>query len=1173
MKYPIWKPILLLLVVALCVLLFYPPSQRLKRGIDLAGGTTLTYEVQVPEGRDVETAIEDTIAVLRQRIDPQGVMNLVWRPVAGTRLEVQMPLAGPEVRERLDEYLEAREALLDNEVTPRALNNLVQAQGEQRAAELDRLSGFADRAVLEAVIADYDALQAATPAYEQTQRAFREAEDALDELPASATDEERQSMTAAVEALQAQLIANTEAYLDARDAFRTARDAALEQSISPVLIEAVLAQPDTPGDNGGPSDRQQAFDRLAADYPGKAGEIDALRTTWAAYEAVKGPLDDPNDLKALLRGSGVLEFRIAAVPGQEPTDIARYREQLEERGPNAGRTEAWRWFKIDDVEQFAERPLEAERMRDDPAAYFLQRGMVAQQFGPDIYLLLSNTPGSSISQRDEGWSLAGASRGADQQGLPAINFTLNPQGGALMYNLHRGHVNRLMAIVLDGGVVSAPVLNPPSQPGSFIRERGMISGGRGGFNETELNYLLRTLQAGSLEATLSEDPISEVTFDAAIGADNIAAGFNAAITALVIVAIFMVLYYFGLGVVANLALIFNLCIILGLMSLLNATFTLPGIAGVVLTIGMAVDANVLIFERIREELKRGADTPTAVRIGFDKAFSTIIDANVTTFITCVVLYYTATADIKGFATTLMVGILATLFTSLFGSRVVVEMAMIFGKVRSLPVLPTTVVAIGHALEPKIDWLSKRYLFFVVSAALMIGGIGVALSRGVDMLDIEFRSGTQVSFNLAEGELLPIGEARERLRVAALDADRPLIAEANVVAQASTGGQGAAGFNISTLDQDANEVSEVVKAAFAGLLETTRPLEFTGVEVADVELAPIFPVMSPDLGQSIDRPGLGLDVEPFVGGVAVVLEGVEPLTTVEDVAGRVERMRSQPGYEGLGYRPMEVLPLGASIGVDEATGEPTYDAFVVVSREPEFSYADAPDAFGEAGGLAATEWALVRDALTRDTSLDSVSSFSSQVSRTMQQQAIVAMSLSLLAVVAYIWIRFGSIRYGIAAIVALVHDVSITLGLVAISGWLQGNTFMEALLLDPFKINIAMVAAMLTIVGYSLNDTIVVFDRIRENRGRMAQETPEIINRSINQTISRTVLTSGTTLIAILTLYILGGPGVHGFAFAMLIGVAVGTYSSVAIASPLLVLLGGTRETAESSEQRVTPTPA
>ncbi|MEO0965319.1 MAG: protein translocase subunit SecD [Planctomycetota bacterium] len=1172
MKYPLWKPILLLLVVALSIVLFYPPGQRLKRGIDLAGGTTLTYEVQVPEGRDVEQAIEDTIAVLRQRIDPQGVMNLVWRPVAGTRLEVQMPLAGEEVKAKREAYLAAREALLESELTTQAVNGLVQATGERRTAELDRLSGFADRALLESMLAAYDARQAATPAYELSQQAHGEAEAALADLPASATAEEREALRATVDELLEQLIAATTVYVDADQAFRSARDAVLDERVSEALVEAVLAQPDTPGPDGGPSELQLAFDDLKADYPGKTPQIDALATAFTEYEAVKGPLDDPNDLILLLRGSGVLEFRIAAVPGQEPTDIARYREQLDEKGPRAGQREAWRWFKIDDLEQFAERPFEAEQMRQDPAGYFLQRGLVAQQFGPDIYLLLSNTPGSSITQSDEGWSLAGASRGADQNGLPAINFTLNPQGGALMYNLHRGHVNRQMAIVLDGSVVSAPSLREPDRPGSYIRERGMITGGRGGFNQAEMNYLLRTLQAGSLEATLSEDPISQVTFDAAIGQDNIEAGFSAAVTALIIVAIFMVLYYFGLGLVANLALVFNLCIILGLMSLLNATFTLPGIAGVVLTIGMAVDANVLIFERIREELKRGADTATAVRIGFDKAFSTIIDANVTTFITCVVLYYTATADIKGFATTLMVGILATLFTSLFGSRVVVEMAMVFGKVRRLPVLPSTVVAVGHALEPKIDWLSKRYLFFVVSAALMIGGISTALSRGVDMLDIEFRSGTQVSFVLADGERLPIGEARDRLREAALAADRPLIAEANVVAQASSG-EGAAGFNISTLDEDSTEVSEVVKTAFADVLETTRPLNFDGVDATEFVLAPVYPLLSSNLGEAIGRPGAVVDVEPFVGGVAIVLDGVSPATTVADVEQRIRRMRSQPAYENLGYRPFEVEPLGVSVGGDADTGEPTYDAFVVVSRDPLFSYADAPDAFGETGGLAATEWQLVKDAVTREDSLDSVTSFSPQVSGTMRQQAIVAMALSMLAVVAYIWVRFGSIRYGIAAIVALVHDVSITLGLVAISGWLQGNTFMEALLLDPFKINIAMVAAMLTIVGYSLNDTIVVFDRIRENRGRMAQETPEIINRSINQTISRTVLTSGTTLIAILTLYILGGPGVHGFAFAMLIGVAVGTYSSVAIASPMLVLLGGTRETAESSEQRVTPTPA
>lgn len=189
---------------------------------------------------------------------------------------------------------------------------------------------------------------------------------------------------------------------------------------------------------------------------------------------------------------------------------------------------------------------------------------------------------------------------------------------------------------------------------------------------------------------------------------------------------------------------------------------------------------------------------------------------------------------------------------------------------------------------------------------------------------------------------------------------------------------------------------------------------------------------------------------------------------------------------------------------------------------------------------------------------------------MKQQAIVAMVLSLFAVVAYIWMRFGSLRYGLAAIVALVHDVSITLGLLAICGWLTTIPGVHSmLLLDDFKINLALVAALLTIVGYSLNDTIIVFDRIRENRGRLSRATPEIINNSINQTFSRTVLTSGTTLLAVGILYVFGGPGVHGFAFAMLIGVMVGTYSSVAIAAPIL-LIGDKSELRELPEEMPPP---
>ncbi len=172
---------------------------------------------------------------------------------------------------------------------------------------------------------------------------------------------------------------------------------------------------------------------------------------------------------------------------------------------------------------------------------------------------------------------------------------------------------------------------------------------------------------------------------------------------------------------------------------------------------------------------------------------------------------------------------------------------------------------------------------------------------------------------------------------------------------------------------------------------------------------------------------------------------------------------------------------------------------------------------------------------------------------MKTQAIQAMVLSLLAVVAYIWLRFGRLSYGLAAIVALVHDVTITLGLLALSYYVFDTAFGTTLLLSDFKINLAVVAALLTIVGYSLNDTIVVFDRIRENRGRLAEATPGIINDSINQTLSRTVMTSISTLLAVGALYIFGGDGVHGFAFCLLIGVVVGTYSSIAIASPILLM--------------------
>jgi SecD/SecF fusion protein len=319
---------------------------------------------------------------------------------------------------------------------------------------------------------------------------------------------------------------------------------------------------------------------------------------------------------------------------------------------------------------------------------------------------------------------------------------------------------------------------------------------------------------------------------------------------------------------------------------------------------------------------------------------------------------------------------------------------------------------------------------------------------------------------------------------------------------------------------------------------------------------VYPIRTAVLGESINRAAdVRTDVAEYLGGVAVVLEDMSPAVTIEDLSQRIERMRLQPTFEELGHRRYTVIGLDTADTTDQ--GEPLYSSAVIVARDTETNYLESPQSLADKGGLADTEWQIAREACRRDTSLGSVANFSSQVSGTMKQQAIVAMTLSLLAVVVYIWLRFGSITYGFAAIVALVHDVSIALGLVAISAWLYNNNIAHVLMIEPFKIDLAMVAALLTIVGYSLNDTIVVFDRIRENRGRLSYATPSVINDSINQTISRTVLTSGTTLLAVGMLYVFGGAGVHGFAFAMLVGVLVGTYSSVAIASPIL-MLGGER---------------
>jgi len=1256
MKYPIWKPILIVAVLGLFGAIW--AAKGLKPGLDLAGGTTLVYDVRIPEGRDAEQVIEDTIAVLQDRVDPTGTRNLQWRQIAGNRLEVQMALAPPGITEKREAYLQAKEKLLRGNLDKGEVIRALQQEGAARAEAFEQLAGGNDEllAQLQALAEAHAELERVEGPAQAADAAAREAEQLAENPPPGTTQQEQAEHERVAQELIAESTALSRKLLAARSAYNAALAEVLDSNINAAELERILDLDNNPANAGRdaqgnprPTPRQQAVQDLIASNPDRAEQIRKLLDLYAEYEKVKGPLDDPNDLITLLQGSGVLELRIAATPNERPVDVQSYIEQLEEQGPKAGADRPWKWYEVQDIERFVDRDVELlNAFRDNPerfTAYAAQRGLVGKMYGGRYYLLLADSPQLAMT-RDQDWALSSVSRASDELMRPAVGFSMDPRGGALLGALTGPNVGRQMAVLLDNKLVTAPTLQAKLTSGGIIT---------GDFSSEEFEYLIRTIKAGSLEGQLGEYPISIKTTGPALGEDNLRAGVRAAVTALIVVAVFMAIYYLFAGMVANFALLANMVIILGVMSMIEATFTLPGIAGIVLTIGMAVDANVLIFERIREELEAKADLRTAVRLGFDKALSTILDANITTLITCLVLGYTATAEIKGFAVTLGIGILATLFTALFCTRVFIDAYVRFTRARTLHMLPTILPPLRKILSPKVDWLRKRWLFYPVSAALLIAGMVMVYQRGAELLDIEFRSGTKVSFTLKsepvepsdrypEGRkpvMLPRSEAEARIesyaaigealqndeplpadaapeaveqmrrivdeaerrhaealaeyeqqQAADRDADPPdapadfsLLTDASVVTEGVGEADRSNGFSVATLMTDSQAVSDLIKAAFADVLDTTQPISFEGVAATDFARAPAYRISSTDLSAVLGRevaPTETVDISDYLGGVAILLEDMAPQPTLEDLRQRIRRMRQQPAHEDLGYRDARVI--GLEIAYTDEAGRPHYRSAVVLSTDQRTNYLQTPGAFTDGDGLAVTEWMLVRDALQRDTSLASVTKFSSQVSGTMQQQAIAAITLSLLAVVAYIWLRFGSIRYGIAAIAALVHDVAIALGVVAICGYLYDSGVGHALLLTNFKIDLAMVAACLTIIGYSLNDTIVVFDRIRENRGRLARASPQIINDSINQTISRTVLTSGTTLIAVGTLYLFGGPGVHGFAFAMLVGILVGTYSSIAIASPLLLVgykgegKGGAAvpavsEKAAASDVGKAPTPA
>jgi len=1098
---------LIFAVLILGIIGIYPPARlfdptipwskkhNLQAGIDIRGGTSLLYEIRVPRdtasGAATENLAERVAESLKKRVDPDGVRNLVWRPQGNTRLEIQMPLGGnvEQARKARQALIAAQEALEQTNIRLGEARAAVEiADAEQRNRKFDELAmGFAPR----------------RQALERLYQAFRK----VRELEATGTPEQK---------------------VDARDELTAVEheiektNVAVQALVNNVLnlyqqrIDKAKARKDLKAVAKIREERDQKiaeYLKAAEGFPQRQAAIKELVEKYDAFQQVKGVADDAEDLKRLLRGSGVLEFRIlwdpntANPPTAEENAIAEAMiKRLKEEGPLPRPGDTMRWFEVEDPEQMRGRPV--------------------YQWGDKRWALAYVTPGESMVHKEgeKPWGLERAFRDYDsQRGEYVVGFQFDAQGSLLFGELTGRHVGKPLAIILDDKIISAPNLL------SRIEGRGQISGN---FTDRDLDYLIRTLNAGSLPARLHDEPISERTIGPALGADNLRRGLYASYVAVAAVVLFMVGYYYFAGFVASLAVLMNLVVLIGALAMFRTTFTLPGIAALALTVGMAVDANVLIFERLREEQLRGLSLRMALRNGYDRAWSAILDSNVTTIATSLILYWYGSEDIKGFGLTLMLGVAISMFTALFVTRAIFDLGLEKFNLKKLGSLPLTFPRWDQMLRPNVDWMRLAPYFYVGSTIVIIIGLAAYFSKGRDMYDIEFVSGTAVQVELKEPT--DIGVVRQKL--APFKNDLPAL---QVVAV----GDNRTEYDIITASQDAQAVRKAVLGALGDMLKVELPSTFAmSDQPFDAALGKaVFPIGNDpiDIGGFVPP-----DAPAYRGGVAIVLKDLDPPLAPREILDRIERLRLEEGK--IPYRDMRIN------SAQRDPRAPTRLAVILVAEEG-LDYARDETAWRDT--LAVPTWNLVRNALARQAQFRGVTSFDSQVADSTKIDALVAVSLAIGFIAIYVWVRFGNFKYGFATIMSLLHDVLFSVGLIGMSQYIGEWWIGKVLLIEPTRMSLTVLAAVLTVMGYSVNDTIVVFDRIRENRGKFGCLSRQVINDSINQTLSRTLLTGTTTLATLFVMYVWGGPGIHGFAFALLFGIIAGTYSSIAMASPLL-LIGG-----------------
>jgi SecD/SecF fusion protein len=676
----------------------------------------------------------------------------------------------------------------------------------------------------------------------------------------------------------------------------------------------------------------------------------------------------------------------------------------------------------------------------------------------------------------------------DSKGDLTVDFRFSAEGGNRFYELtnrnrpaSKDGFKRHLAIVLDGQIRSAPVLN------QAIRTDGQISGS---FTPADIDTLVRILRAGALPATLKPQPVSENTVGATLGDDTIKAGTYSIIFAFLAVIVFMVFYYRLSGLVACIALLSNLLLTVAFMVIVKATFTLPGLAGLVLTLGMAVDANILIYERLREEREKGASILLALRNGYDRAFPTIIDTHMSSIFTAVILYVVGNDQLRGFGISLTLGLIISLFTSLFMTRTIFDVCQLKGWIGDLKMLHVFV-------NPNFDFMAIRRAMFSVTLALTVIGGGLFIYR-LDKggLNIDFEGGTAYSGQLTS--MQDISWLRGKFAKTTL----PEI-------------------SIEQIFLPNPEISLGNKSKFFTIRTTERNPSIVLEEVNKIVGSDLQRVQLSKYSVAKDGMNASLEFDSYASRAQISLILRQEFEK-KNLTTAARQMRLDPAGEQKDGRFNKMtleLPEPASVTALEET---------LKSVQSEFNSKAQPER---------------------------LENFDPQLASSTQQRALYAIVASWAAIVFYLWFRFGNWTFGLAALLCLIHDLFFTLGAIALCHYLHGSFFGNFFMLQEFKIDLPAVAALLTLVGYSVNDTIVVFDRIREVRGKNPTLSFQMINDSVNQTLSRTVLTSFVTWLVVLVLYIWGGEGVHLFAFVMVVGVIVGTYSSIYIASPLLLIFG------------------